>query len=276
MPYENFTVHTPVHVRARAHTHTHARTHTHTHTPTPTHARARARAHTHTHIYFVFLTYPYNTLIFSKQIIQISKSIYSRMNAVRVLSHLIQSVLLNDIWGYDKTLNFRCALIYLSYACVPVVAFGGHFSDITHTAQNLDTLVSWKCSRFGGSQFCHRSFLKMTNTDWILKHLKTFSFTFPEIQILEKYIQWNLILAFLLNMLAKRILQRNIFFLKCVNYLKKTHTHTHTHNKMVLLYTTTCFGCPDQPSSGRCLIQKKNVKGERPLFTVVWIINILF
>jgi len=97
MPYENFTVHTPVHVRARAHTHTHARTHTHTHTPTPTHARARARAHTHTHIYFVFLTYPYNTLIFSKQIIQISKSMYSRMNAVRVLSHLIQSVLLNDI-----------------------------------------------------------------------------------------------------------------------------------------------------------------------------------
>ena len=33
----------------------------------------------HTHTHFVFLTYPYNTLIFSKKIIQISQSVYSRI-----------------------------------------------------------------------------------------------------------------------------------------------------------------------------------------------------
>jgi len=52
----------------------------------------------------------------------------------------------------------------------------------------------------------------MTNSDLIPKYFKTLSFTFPEIQILEKYIQLNLILAFLLNVLAKRILQIKMFF----------------------------------------------------------------
>jgi hypothetical protein len=44
---------------------------------------------------------------------------------------------------------------------------------------------------------------EMTNCDLIPKYFKTFFFTFPEIQNSEKYIQWNLILAFLFNMLAK-------------------------------------------------------------------------
>jgi hypothetical protein len=43
-----------------------------------------------------------------------------------------------------------------------------------------------------------------------------------------------------------------------------------------LVYTATCFGCPDQPSSGRCRIHKKNTKEERRPFTVLWIITILF
>jgi hypothetical protein len=44
----------------------------------------------------------------------------------------------------------------------------------------------------------------------------------------------------------------------------------------LLLYTATCFGYPDQPSSGECRINKNGIKGERLLFTVVQIITILY
>jgi len=40
------------------------------------------------------------------------------------------------------------------------------------------------------------------------------------------------------------------------------------------LFSTTCFGYPDQLSSGRCWIHKKDMKGERPVFKVVRIIII--
>jgi hypothetical protein len=39
--------------------------------------------------------------------------------------------------------------------------------------------VSCECCCFGCSQFRHRSFLKVTNSDLILKYFKTFSFIFP-------------------------------------------------------------------------------------------------
>jgi len=37
----------------------------------------------------------------------------------------------------------------------------------------------------------------------------------------------------------------------------------------LLLYTATCFDCPDQPSSARCRTYKKNIKGKRSVFTAV-------
>jgi len=36
-----------------------------------------------------------------------------------------------------------------------------------------------------------------------------------------------------------------------------------------LLYTTTCFGCLDQPSSANVGYTKRNIKGAGPLFTVL-------
>jgi len=41
------------------------------------------------------------------------------------------------------------------------------------------------------------------------------------------------------------------------------------------LYSATCFGCPEQPSSGRCRIHKKNIKGERAGFALVRTVTIL-
>jgi hypothetical protein len=89
----------------------------------------------------------------------------------------------------------------------------------------------------------------MTNSDLIPKYFKTFSFTFPEIQIFEKYIQWNLILAFLLSMLSKRILQIKMFVYKVliiglnitiqIVYIYiyiHIYTHTHTHYKPFVIH----------------------------------------
>ena len=38
------------------------------------------------------------------------------------------------------------------------------------------------------------------------------------------------------------------------------------YNKLLLF--VTCFGCPDQPSAGRCRTHKKDLNGERPVFIV--------
>ena len=54
------------------------------------------------------------------------------------------------------------------------------------------------------------------------------------------------------------------------------NTTTQIWYSNLVLYTTTRFRCPDQPSSGRCRTHKKNVQGERPFFTAVRIIKILF
>jgi hypothetical protein len=40
-------------------------------------------------------------------------------------------------------------------------------------------------------------------------------------------------------------------------------------NISLLLHTTTRFGSPYKPSSGKCLIHNMNIKGERHIFTVV-------
>ena len=44
----------------------------------------------------------------------------------------------------------------------------------------------------------------------------------------------------------------------------------------LLLHITTYFSSPDQPSSGGCWMNKKNIQGERPVCMVVQIITILF
>jgi len=58
--------------------------------------------------------------------------------------------------------------------------------------------------------------------------------------------------------------------------VKCNTTYSSSSTIVYLLHSTTCFGCPDQPSSGRGQIHKRNTEGERPVFTALWIITILF
>jgi hypothetical protein len=59
------------------------------------------------------------------------------------------------------------------------------------------------------------------------------------------------------------------------SYITDQTTTTEIWYIRILLHKTKCFGCPDHPSSGRCLMHKMNIKGERPIFTVVKIVTLL-
>lgn len=53
----------------------------------------------------------------------------------------LRLVLLQQLAGYDQSLDLTGALVDLGDASVAVVPLGGHVGHVTHPAQNLDGLI---------------------------------------------------------------------------------------------------------------------------------------
>ena len=58
--------------------------------------------------------------------------------------------------------------------------------------------------------------------------------------------------------------QRKLVFLHTVLIIRP-NTTVEILRISLLLFTATCFGCPDRPLSGRCRMHRNCVKGERPV-----------
>lgn len=53
----------------------------------------------------------------------------------------LRLVLLQQLAGYDQSLDLTGALVDLGDASVAVVPLGGHVGHVTHPSQNLDGLI---------------------------------------------------------------------------------------------------------------------------------------